>query len=189
YADGMYQNVKTHNELAPPATGNFQTNGQITLAIPPRVANPAGTTPFGGPTYADTGVAPGAFNPFNPFNQIISGGTRARLAEFGNRLFDNESDAFLGTIGFRGDKLFDGNWGYDLGYRYSQLKNVQTGQQVSISRFNRILNAADPIFDPNSSEFIGTTVPFNPFGDFTVPIPSNQSTIAFARAKPKDEDI
>ncbi len=43
YADAMYQNVKTHNELAPPATGGFQTNGQITIAIPPRVANPAGT--------------------------------------------------------------------------------------------------------------------------------------------------
>ena len=72
YGDAMYQNVKTHNELAAPATGNFQTNGQITIAIPPRVPNPAGTTPLGGPTYAETGLTPGAFNPFNPFNQIIS---------------------------------------------------------------------------------------------------------------------
>src|SRR5256714_449915 len=46
YGDFMYQNVKTHNELAPPATGNFQTPGFVTLAIPPRVPNPAGTTPF-----------------------------------------------------------------------------------------------------------------------------------------------
>src|SRR2546430_5498346 len=29
YADGFYQNVKTHNELAPPATGSFQTLGQV----------------------------------------------------------------------------------------------------------------------------------------------------------------
>ncbi|PYI90203.1 MAG: hypothetical protein DME97_18115 [Verrucomicrobia bacterium] len=188
YGDAMYQNVKTHNELAPPATGNFQTPGFVTLAIPPRVANPAGTTPFGGPTYADTGVTPGAFNPFNPFNQIISGGTRARLAEFGNRLFDNESDAFLGTIGFRGDKLFNGTWGYDAGFRYSQIKNTTTGQQVSISRFNRILNQADPIFRPGSSEFIGTTVAFNPFGDFRVPIPSNQASVEFARVHPRDID-
>ena len=36
-----------------------------------------------------TNVPVDAFNPFNPFNQIISGGSRARLAEFGNRLFDN----------------------------------------------------------------------------------------------------
>src|SRR5438270_856976 len=188
YGDAMYQNVKTHNELAPPATGNFQTPGSITLAIPPRVANPAGTTPFGGPTYADTGLTPGAFNPFNPFNQIISGGTRARLAEFGNRKFDNESDAFLGTLGFRGDKLFNGTWGYDTGFRYSQIRNTTTGQQVSISRFNRILNQADPIFRPGSSEFIGTTTAFNPFGDFRVPIASNQASVEFARVHPRDID-
>jgi iron complex outermembrane recepter protein len=188
YADGMYQNVKTHNELAAPATGNFQTPGFITLAIPPRVANPAGTTPFGGPTYAETGVAPGAFNPFNPFNQIISGGTRARLAEFGNRLFDNESDAWLATFGFRGDKLFNGTWGYDTAFRYSQIKNTTTGTQVSISRFNRILNQADPIFNPASPEYIGTTVAFNPFGDFRVPIPSNDASVEFARVHPVDID-
>jgi outer membrane receptor protein involved in Fe transport len=188
YADGMYQNVKTHNELAAPATGNFQTPGFVTIAIPPRVANPAGTTPFGGPTYAETGVTPGAFNPFNPFNQIISGGTRARLAEFGNRLFDNESEAWMATFGFRGDKLFNGTWGYDTGFRYSQIKNTTTGTQVSISRFNRILNQADPIFNPNSPEYIGTTVAFNPFGDFRVPIPSNDASVEFARVHPVDID-
>src|SRR5436190_6301930 len=188
YADGMYQDVKTHNELAPPATGNFQSPGFVTIAIPPRVANPAGTTPFGGPSYADTGVTPGAINPFNPFNQIIYGGTRARLAEFGKRLFDNESDAFLGTLGFRGDKLFNGTWGYDAGFRYSQIKNTTTGQQVSISPFNRIFNQADPIFNPSSSEYIGTTVAFNPFGDFRVPIASNQASVEFARVHPKDID-
>ena len=189
YADGYYQNVKTHNELAPPATGNFQTAGQTTLAIPPREPNPAGTTPFGGPTYAETGVTPGAFNPFNPFNQIISGGSRARLAEFGNRLFDNETDAVLLTTGLRGDKLFDGSWGYDTAFRYSEVKNLSTGQQVSISRFNRIVNQADPIFNPNSSEYIGTPVAFNPFGDFRVPIASNQASVEFARVFPKDFDI
>jgi len=36
--------------------------------------------------------------------------------------------------------------GVRLGFRYSQIKNVQTGTQVSASRFNRILNQADPIF-------------------------------------------
>jgi len=189
YADGYYQNVKTHQELAPPATGNFQTTGATTIAIPPRVPNPAGTTPFGGPTYAATGVEPGAFNPFNPFNQIISGGSRARLAEFGNRLFDNETDAFLATAGLRGDKLFNGTWGYDTAFRYSEVKNLSSGQQVSISRFNRILNQADPIFDPASSEYIGTTVAFNPFGDFRVPIAANEPTLAFARVFPKDFDI
>lgn len=189
YGDGMYQNVKTHNELAPPATGNFQTNGQITIAIPPRVPNPAGTTPFGGPNYTETGLAPGAYNPANPFNQIISGGSRARLAEFGNRLFDNETDAFLGTVGFKGDKLFNGTWGYDTGFRYSEVRNTTTGTQVSSSLYNRILNQADPIFNPASSQYIGTPVAFNPFGDFRAPIPANQASIEFARVHPKDTDV
>jgi iron complex outermembrane recepter protein len=153
------------------------------------VPNPAGTTPLGGPTYAETGVTPGAFNPFNPFNQIISGGSRARLAEFGNRLFDNETDALLGTFGFRGDKLFNGTWGYDTAFRYSEVKNLSTGQQVSITRFNRIVNQADPIFNPASPEYIGTTVAFNPFGDYRVPIPGNQASLEFARIFPKDFDI
>ena len=192
YGDFMYQNVKAHNELAAAATGSFQTAGQTVLAIPPHaplpVVNGVEVAPPNTPTPTEVGAPPGAFNPFNPFEQIISGGTRARLAEFGNRLFDNTTDAYFATIGIKGDKLFGGNWGYDLGYRYSQVKSVQTGDQVSISRFNRIMNANDPIFDPGSSQFIGTTVPFNPFGDFRVPIAANQGTIAFATARPKDED-
>src|SRR5437762_413360 len=189
YANGFYQNVTTHNELAAPATGSFETKGQTILAIPPHSPIAPGSEPPNTPTHAETGVPADAFNPFNPFQQIISGGTRARLAEFGNRLFDNETDAWLSTLGVKGDKLVDGTWSYDAGWRYSQLKNVQTGQQVSASRFNRILNQADPIFDPTSPQFIGTTVAFNPFGDFRVPIPSNQATVEFARVHPKDEDI
>jgi iron complex outermembrane receptor protein len=188
YADGFYQNVKTHNELAAPASGSFQTKGQTILAIPPHSPIAPGSEPPNTPTHAETGLPADAFNPFNPFEQIISGGTRARLAEFGNRLFDNETDAWLSTIGIKGDKLFDGTWGYDAGFRYSQLKNTQTGTQVSASRFNRILNQADPIFDPTSPQFIGTTTAFNPFGDFRVPIPSNEATVNFARVHPKDED-
>src|SRR5216117_2853313 len=188
YADAFYQNVNTHNELASPATGSFETKGQTILAIPPHSPIAPGSEPPNTPTHAETGLPADAFNPFNPFEQIISGGTRARLAEFGNRLFDNETDAWLSTIGINGDKLFDGTWGYDAGWRYSQLKNTVTGQQVSASRFNRILNQADPIFDPTSPQFIGTTVPFNPFGDYRAPIPSNEATVEFARVHPKDED-
>ena len=91
-------------------------------------------------------VPPDAFNPFNPFNQIISGGSRARLLEFGNRLFDNTTDSFLVTLGARGDKLFDGTWGYDFGFRYSQVKATEHDTLVSTSRFNQILNQNDPIF-------------------------------------------
>ena len=132
----------------------------------------------------------GAFNPFNPFQQIISGGTRARFFEFGNRVNDSETNAFFTTLGVKGDKLFGGSWGYDAGFRYSQIKNTGTlTGGVSTSRFNRILNAADPIFDPASPEFIGTTIPYNPFGDYRRPIPSNALVVDFASATLKDVDF
>jgi outer membrane receptor protein involved in Fe transport len=189
YGDMLYENSKTHNELAPSATGSFQTKGQQTLAIPPTTPLPGGVTPPNTPTFAETGLPTDAFNPFNPFEQIISGGTRARLAEFGNRKVDSDVDAFLGTIGVKGDKLFDGNWGYDAGFRYSQVKDTEKGTLVSVNRFKRILNGADSIFDPASADFIGTTIPFNPFGDFRVPIPSNAATVDFASIHPKDVQL
>ena len=107
-----------------------------------------------------------AFNPFNPFNQIISGGTRARIFDFGNRLIDTENEAWLATIGVKGDKVFGSNWGYDGAFRYSQIYTIAQIQTASASRFNRIMNANDSIFDPNSADFIGTTIPYNPFTEF-----------------------
>jgi iron complex outermembrane recepter protein len=185
YGDFFYQDVKTSYDLAPSATGSFQTPGFITLAIPPHAPGPT----LAGPSYEETGVPMGAFNPFNPFQQIISGGTRARLIEFGNRVIDNETNAFFSTLGLKGDKLFNGTWGYDASFRYSQVQNISTSTVQSASRFNRILNAADPIFDPSSSQFIGTTIPYNPFGDFRVPIPSNDASVAFATVHPKEIDL
>jgi iron complex outermembrane receptor protein len=194
YADMLYQDTKIHDELAPVAT-LFLSPGSVTVFIPPPrpadAINPATGQPFGvlgGLSAADVGAPPGAFNPFNPFQQFISGFTFARLADFGNRLFDIETDAFMSTLGVKGDKLFDGSWGYDIGFRYSQIKNTSTGSFVSATRFNRILNANDPIFDPTSNEFIGTTIPFNPFTDYRVPFPSNFATINFATVHPKDID-
>ena len=105
-ANMFYQNVQTRYQLAPDPTGAFDSPGLTTLAIPPRA--PGATV--GGPSYEETGVPMGAFNPFNPFQQIISGGTRARLVEFGNRIVDNETNAFFSTIGLKGSKLFDGGW-------------------------------------------------------------------------------
>jgi iron complex outermembrane receptor protein len=204
YGDFYYTKVKTHNELAPGATGNFFAPGFVTIAIPPhmdlngvalnntpRFIGEPGSGPGGAlaPGENPTSVPPNAFNPFNPFNQILSGGSRARLAEFGNRLEDNTSNAFLATLGIKGDKLLDGNWGYDAGFRYSEIENDATANMVSASRYSRILNAADPIFDPTSSQFIGTTIPYNPFGDFRRPIPNNAIPVAFATVHPKDVDI
>jgi iron complex outermembrane recepter protein len=196
FADMLYQDVKVHNELAASATGPFLSPGRKTLFIPPQhpvaATNPASGQPFGilgGLTAEDVGAPQGAFNPFNPFQQFISGFTLGRVQEFGNRLLDDESDAFMTTLGLRGDKLLDGSWGYDTAFRYSELKHTSTGTMVSASRFNRILNAADPIFDPNSTEFIGTTVPFNPFGDYRVPIAANNAGINFATVHPTEFDI
>ena len=111
YGDLFYQNTTTHNELAAGATGDFQTPGSVTLAIPPSTPNPGGEatpTGLGGPTYAETGVTPGAFNPFNPSIRLsLAAAARASL-EFGNRLGDDETDGFMATVGVRGDKLFDG---------------------------------------------------------------------------------
>jgi hypothetical protein len=114
--------------------------------------------------------------------------SRARLAEFGNRTRTNETDAFLSTLGLKGDRLFDGNWGWDAAFRYSQITNTSRETAVSASRVNRILNANDPIFDPGSSEFIGTTVPYNPFGDFRVPIANNAIPTEFATIHPTSVD-
>ncbi len=88
-----------------------------------------------------------AFNPFNPFNQIISGGTRARIFDFGNRLIDTENEAWLATVGVKGDKVFGSSWGYDGAFRYSQIYTIAQIQTASASRFNRIMNAADSIHD------------------------------------------
>ncbi|PYL62900.1 MAG: hypothetical protein DMF25_11380, partial [Verrucomicrobia bacterium] len=138
-------------------------------------------------TAAEVGLPVGAFNPFNPFQQIISNGTRARLADFGNRLYDQENEAWLSTLGVKGDKLFDGSWGYDAAFRYSQILNVSRTQDVNVIRFNQIMNANDPIFDPNSSVFIGTTIPYNPFGQpLQHPIAANAATIDYATMFRKD---
>jgi hypothetical protein len=185
WADMFYQNVKTHYDLAPPATQSFVFPGAPTLAIPPH--SPGAI--LGGPSYEEVNVLPGAFNPFNPFQQIISGNTRGRLVDFGDRLIDDETDAFFSTLGLRGAKLFDGTWGYDAAFRYSQVKNTMERTDISASRFNRILNAADPIFDPASAQFIGTTIPYNPFGDFRVPIATNALPIGFATIQATDVNL
>src|SRR6266513_836194 len=180
YGDFYYVDGKTHDELAPNATGDFETPGSFVISIPPKTAFVGGVPPFGGPTPAEVGISPTAFNPFNPFEQIISGGSRARLADFGNRLIDNENIAERFTVGVKGDKLFDGSWGYDAGFMYSQIQQISRIISVNGPRFEQILNGADPLFDPNSSQFIGQTTPFNPFTDFRLPFPSNAPLVNFA---------
>jgi outer membrane receptor protein involved in Fe transport len=186
YGDFYYADVKSHDELAPPATGPFELPGQFAIFIPPHAPIAAGAEPPNTPTAAEVGAPPGAFNPFNPFGQFISGGSQARIADFGNRLFDNENEAWLSTIGIKGDKLFDGNWGYDGAFRYSQILNISQTRDVNGPRFERILNANDSLFNPTSTDFIGQTIPYNPFNDFRVPIATNIPLINFATLHRRD---
>ena len=120
-----------------------------------------------------------AYNPFNPFPQIISGRSQGRLFELGSREYDSTVDSFFTTVGLSGDKLFGGHWGYDASFRYSQIESDIVIRTVSISRFQRTLNAADPIFDPASPQFIGTTIPYNPFADYRVPVANNYRLAPF----------
>ena len=181
YGDFFYVDAKTHDEAAPSATGDFETPGNFTVFIPPNHPLPGGVAPPGTPSAAEVGMPAGAFNPFNPFEQIISGGTRARIADFGNRFFDNENVAERFTAGVKGDKLFNGTWGYDGAFMYSQFTQYQQVRDVNGPRFEQILNANDALFNPNSAQFIGQTVPYNPFGDpLRVPIATNAPLIQFA---------
>ncbi|PYL61358.1 MAG: hypothetical protein DMF24_07420, partial [Verrucomicrobia bacterium] len=69
----------------------------------------------------------------------------------------------------------------------SQIQQILRFQGINIVRFQRILNAADPLFDPTSSEFIGQTIPFNPMVDSqNVTFPGNLPLIDFARLITKD---
>ncbi len=187
FGDFFYENTASHNELAPSATGNFQTPGSVTIAIPPGT-NLNGVAPPGTPTFADTGLPANAVNPFNPFNQIISGGSRARFLEFGNRLFDDTTDNFLATIGLKGDKLFDGTWGYDGGFRYNKIKRTSQTTIASSSRLSQVLNQNSSIFQPGG--VLAGQVAFNPFGDalFGPPIGSNAAVVDYATIHPKDVD-
>src|SRR5205814_4192639 len=67
------------------------------------------------------------------------------------------------------------------------ILNTYQIRDASVSRFDRIMNAADPIYNPNSADYIGITIPFNPFGDsLHNPIPSNSIPIEFATVNRRD---
>jgi len=178
FGDAFYQAVTEYDELAPYATGNFASPGQKTIVIPARTASPILTVAETAAGLGRTAVA-GAFNPFNPFNQDISGSSRIRLAEFGNRVYETNNTAFAMTGGLRFDNVADKYTVTAVG-RYSHIENRQNNRLINTSRMLRALNAADPIFNPASPEYIGTTVPYNPFGYYRNPIPSNSAPVSYA---------
>ncbi len=180
YFEVSQQHAFSESQLAPLATGTFTTPGSVEYVIPAKTATPL-PTPDG---RARAAVA-GAYNPFNPFNVDITGGTKFRLADFGNRILRSDSDAFLATLGVKMDNILD-NWNVDVGARYSTVDVHQDFKLVSTSRFNQIVNANDPIFNPASSTYIGTTTPYNPFGYPGNPIATNAPSIKYAGVHVKD---
>ncbi|MBI4624336.1 MAG: TonB-dependent receptor [Verrucomicrobia bacterium] len=211
YVDLSYQKVATENQLAPTTTGDFSTPGHADLVIPARTANPIltiivpaldlilpvpagtaaprGSIPGPGTQFINGAVqrlaAAGAMNPFNPFNQDIAGRSRARLAEFGNRILRNETDAFMFTTGLKGENVA-GRWNFDASFSYSSVRDHNRNTLNSASRFNEMVNANSPIFDPRSSAFVGTTTPYNPFGYYRNPIPGNAALIDYNRVTVQD---
>jgi iron complex outermembrane receptor protein len=186
YGDAFFQQVVQVDELAPYATGNFASPGQTTVVIPARTSNPILTPAEIAAGGMRTATA-GAFNPANPFNQDISGSSRIRLAEFGNRIFKNRNTAFAVTGGLRVDNIAD-KWNFDSSIRFSSITNNLNAQLISTSRFLRAMNAADPIFNPSSPSYIGTTQPYNPFGYYRNAIASNSAPVAFATHFQRDEN-
>ncbi len=212
YGDLSYQNVAVDYELAPAATGDFSTPGQVELIIPARTANPiltvydslfgsifqvaAGTAVpariFPGPgTKIVRGVvqrlaAPGAFNPFNPFNQDLADGSRLRLAEFGNRILRNQTEAALFTAGLKAERIA-GKWNYDASFSFSSIRDRTRNTMNSASRFNEIVNAASPLFDPRSGSYLGTGVPYNPFGYYRNPPAGNARVVEYGRVTVRDD--
>lgn len=212
YVDLSYQRVNTENQLAPSATGNFTTAGQIELIIPARTANPiltynlggvqtqiaagaavpAGATPGPGTRFVNGAAqrlaVAGAYNPHNPFNQDIAGGTRARFAEFGNRIFRNQTDAFMFVTGVKADNILD-KWSADLSFGYSNIRDLSRNTLNSASRFNAILNQANDIFVPGSSSYIGAATAYNPFGYFRNPISTNRGPVnEYVKINVKDQN-
>ncbi len=208
YFDGNYQLSTTENQLAPAATGNFATPGQTTLVIPARTPNPilsvvdgetgnliqvaagtplpSGDSPGPGTTVDSSGnvqrvAAPGAYNPNNPFNQDITDGTRFRTKEFGNRIFHDTNEAFMGTAGIRGDNIA-GLFNFDAGIRYSEVTFRGNDTLVSSSKFNDVLNANSTLLQ-NAG-----LAPYNPFGYYANPIPANMAVTSLATVHVHDVD-
>ena len=214
YGDFSFQLVDTEYQLAPTATGDFSTPGQVDIVIPARTAAPlltvsipvlgqaqtvAAGTPvnpnfiFAGPgtrfvnNTAQRLAPAGAFNPFNPFNQDISDDSRGRLIEFGNRIVRTGTEAVMVTGGIKGENVA-GKWNFDASFTFSSVRERSSSRFDSATRFNEILNANSPLFDPRSPRYLGTTTPYNPFGYFRNPIAANQVFADYVHVDIRDEN-
>jgi len=88
-------------------------------------------------------------------------------------------------FGLKGENVFD-KWNFDANFNYSEVQDTSRNTLVSSSRFNQVVNQADPIFDPTSNTFIGTTTAYNPFGFWATPVESNNAVADYAKVITKD---
>ena len=213
HLDLLYQNVTIENQLASTATGDFTSPVSNEIIIPARTPTPILTVvvpllggifavapgtvvppfSFAGPgTQIINGTAQrlapaGAYNPFNPFNQDIADGSRARLTEFGNRINETEIEAFMFNTGIKAENIAS-RWNFEVGFSFSSIEDQTRSQMTSASRFNDLLNANSPIFDPRSSDYVGTSTPYNPFGYYRDPIPGNAALADYGRVRLRHDD-
>ena len=87
-------------------------------------------------------------------------------------------------FGLKGENVFD-KWNFDANFNYSEVQDTSRNTLVSSSRFNQVVNQADPIFDPTSNTFIGTTTAYNPFGFWATPVESN-NCLLYTSPSPRD---
>ncbi len=88
-------------------------------------------------------------------------------------------------FGLKGENVFD-KWNFDANFNYSEVQDTSRNTLVSSSRFNQVVNQADPIFDPTSNTFIGTTTAYIPFGFWATPVESNNAVADYAKVITKD---
>ncbi len=205
YGDLSYTKAVALNSLAPTPTGNFRNLDGVSIVIPARtpvpISLPASNvdgeaapgyvkyvspdrTPDTGDDFFRLSELPnGAFNPFNPFNQDIESASRIRLEEFGLRARETNTDAYHATLGIQGKDMEIGGakWDFDTGFRLSRVEQLALSRLVSKSRLNRLMNAADPWFDPSSNQFLGARQPYNPFGASQFDGYLNENNRALAR--------
>ena len=131
YGDVFFERDDVRNEFDPAPT--FSVQPVTTLLLPfPRMRRARRWAGLPMPTLA---FRQAPTTPLIHFSKSFPAPRMARLFEFGNQKFDSLTDAFFTTVGLRGEKLLDGNWGYDATFRYSHIDATTDFTVPSISSF------------------------------------------------------
>ena len=93
----------------------------------------------------------------------------------------------MATAGVKGENIA-GKWNFDASFSFSSIRDRTSSRFDSATRFNEVVNANSPIFDPRSSRYIGTTTPYNPFGYFRNPIAANAAVADYVHITVRDEN-